>query len=157
MELTRTVSLDAVRDLLSPDQWRILRDAVAIFGAGFLLKWILKQAWQLSGGFCAFFLAPWGISRINLKKYGPWAVVTGASEGIGRGYALELARQGLNVVIMSRSQGKLQKVADEISELIFSSLRAPTYMFPPPQRRSTVVKFASFQLTSLMVSRSTHR
>ena len=27
MELTRTVSLDAVRDLLSPDQWRILRYA----------------------------------------------------------------------------------------------------------------------------------
>ncbi len=46
-------------------------------------------------------------------------MVTGASEGIGRGYALELARKGLNVVIMSRSEEKLQKVADEISKSTF--------------------------------------
>ena len=31
-------------------------------------------------------------------------------------FSLQLARRGLNVVIMSRSQEKLQKVADEISE-----------------------------------------
>ena len=31
-------------------------------------------------------------------------------------FVLQLARRGLNVVIMSRSQEKLQKVADEISE-----------------------------------------
>ena len=46
-------------------------------------------------------------------------MVTGASEGIGRGYALELARQGLNVVLMSRSEEKLNKVATEISELLW--------------------------------------
>jgi len=57
---------------------------------------------------------------------------------------------------MSRSQDKLQKVADEISELTVSSLHAPTYMFPPPQR-SMVVKLTSFQLTFLMVLRSTHK
>ncbi len=33
-------------------------------------------------------------------------------------YSLELARKGLNVVIMSRSEEKLQKVADEISKSI---------------------------------------
>ena len=49
------------------------RNVAAIFGAGILLKWMLKHVWQLSGGFCAFFLAPWGVSRTNLKKYGPWA------------------------------------------------------------------------------------
>ncbi len=43
------------------------------------------------------------------------SVVTSAS---GWGYSLELARKGLNVVIMSRSEEKLQKVADEISKSI---------------------------------------
>ncbi len=47
-----------------------------------------------------------------------FTVVTGASEGIGRGYALELARQGLNVVIMSRSREKLLEVASEIGRPI---------------------------------------
>ena len=56
-----------------PTHTHALRNVAAIFGAGVLLKWMLKQVWQLSGGFCAYFLAPWGISQINLKKYGPWA------------------------------------------------------------------------------------
>ncbi|XP_076021243.1 17-beta-hydroxysteroid dehydrogenase type 3 [Genypterus blacodes] len=45
---------------------------------------------------------------------GEWAVVTGSSEGIGRAYALELATQGMNVVIMSRTKEKLDHVAEEI-------------------------------------------
>lgn len=35
---------------------------------------------------------------------------------------LQLARRGLNVVIMSRSQEKLEKVADEISKALVLSL-----------------------------------
>ena len=34
-------------------------------------------------------------------------------------YTLQLARQGLNVVLMSRSEEKLNKVATEISELLW--------------------------------------
>ncbi|CAJ1069008.1 testosterone 17-beta-dehydrogenase 3 [Xyrichtys novacula] len=47
---------------------------------------------------------------------GEWAVVTGASEGIGRAYAFELAKQGMNVVIMSRTKAALDQVAKKISE-----------------------------------------
>jgi 17beta-estradiol 17-dehydrogenase / very-long-chain 3-oxoacyl-CoA reductase len=43
-----------------------------------------------------------------------WAVVTGSSDGIGRGYALELAKRGLNIVLISRTQEKLEQVAQEI-------------------------------------------
>lgn len=51
---------------------------------------------------------------ISLKNIGQWAVVTGATDGIGRAYAEELASQGLNVVLISRSPYKLQNVAAEI-------------------------------------------
>ncbi|KAK6846105.1 hypothetical protein PG987_001293 [Apiospora arundinis] len=40
----------------------------------------------------------------------PWAVVTGASDGIGRFLAAELAAAGLNVVLHGRSVAKLEKV-----------------------------------------------
>lgn len=93
----------------------------------YLLKITVGLLRTLGSGLCAYFLGPrLGLCGVDVKKLGPWAVVTGASEGIGKGYALELARRGLNVVIMSRSQEKLQKVADEIREkynqevLIFS-------------------------------------
>ena len=44
------------------------------------------------------------------------SVVTGASDGIGKAYCHELAKQGLNVVLISRSKGKLDAVAEELSE-----------------------------------------
>ena len=49
------------------------------------------------------------------KQYGPWAVVTGASSGIGREIALELGRAGLNLVLIARNEPSLQQLADEVT------------------------------------------
>lgn len=57
--------------------------------------------------------------RHNLQiRYGgkdTWAMVTGATDGIGRGFCEELAREGFNIILVSRTLEKLQKVAQEIS------------------------------------------
>jgi len=42
-------------------------------------------------------------------------VVTGASDGIGRVYALELAKRGFNILLISRTKSKLEQVAAEVS------------------------------------------
>jgi len=52
----------------------------------------------------------------NPSHYGEWAVVTGASEGIGKAYAAELYRKGMNVLLISRSQKKLDAAKKEIEE-----------------------------------------
>lgn len=44
------------------------------------------------------------------------AIVTGASSGIGRSFAIELAKQGAKVVIASRREDVLQQVASEIKK-----------------------------------------
>ena len=44
------------------------------------------------------------------------ALVTGASTGIGRQYAEQLADLGYNLIIVSRSEEKLNEVAHEIEE-----------------------------------------
>lgn len=41
-------------------------------------------------------------------KYGPWAVVTGASSGIGHAFSLALAAQGMNVVLIARREARLR-------------------------------------------------
>jgi hypothetical protein len=46
--------------------------------------------------------------------YGPWALVTGASDGIGRAMAKTLAGRGLGVVLVARREDRLQDVAREI-------------------------------------------
>ncbi|KAJ1142176.1 hypothetical protein NDU88_008503 [Pleurodeles waltl] len=56
------------------------------------------------------------IWKTDLKKYGEWAVVTGATSGIGKAYSHEFAKRGLNVVLVSRTRELLEKVAAEIEE-----------------------------------------
>jgi len=51
----------------------------------------------------------------NVRRYGEWAMVTGATDGIGKAFCFELARRGLNIVLVSRSMSKLNDVASEIS------------------------------------------
>ena len=47
---------------------------------------------------------------------GTWGCVTGATDGIGRAYALELARQGMPVLLLSRTESKLEATAAEVRE-----------------------------------------
>jgi 17beta-estradiol 17-dehydrogenase / very-long-chain 3-oxoacyl-CoA reductase len=75
--------------------------------ARFLLKtWlVLAQTFVLPGK--------------NLKKFGAtkgaWAVVTGASDGIGKEFALQLAAAGFNILLVARNEAALTSVATEIA------------------------------------------
>jgi short-subunit dehydrogenase len=53
---------------------------------------------------------------INAQQFGPWAVVTGASSGIGREFANQLAAAGINVVLVSRRLDMLRDVGAELAE-----------------------------------------
>jgi len=47
-------------------------------------------------------------------RYGPYALVAGASEGIGRAFAAELAAAGLNLVLVARRQPPLALLSEEL-------------------------------------------
>jgi len=52
----------------------------------------------------------------NLQKYGSWAVVTGATDGIGLALAKELAKRKLNIFLIARDSQKLKNVSKELEE-----------------------------------------
>jgi short-subunit dehydrogenase len=48
------------------------------------------------------------------EKYGPWALITGASKGLGLEFARQCAARGLNVLLVARSTDLLNKEAAQI-------------------------------------------
>ena len=50
------------------------------------------------------------------SKYGPWAVVAGASDGVGAAFAEGLAQRGVNVVLVARRLPLLDEVAAGIAD-----------------------------------------
>jgi len=55
-------------------------------------------------------LFPFFGATLHLKKLGEWAVVTGATDGIGKAFAEQLAKLGFNIVLISRNPTKLDEV-----------------------------------------------
>lgn len=49
------------------------------------------------------------------ERYGPWAVVAGASEGVGAAVARQLGERGVDVVLVARRQEVLDEVAATVA------------------------------------------
>jgi short-subunit dehydrogenase len=51
---------------------------------------------------------------VDLKQYGPWALVVGGSEGMGEAFARQLAADGFKLVLTARKTGPLEALADDL-------------------------------------------
>ncbi|CAL4161993.1 unnamed protein product, partial [Meganyctiphanes norvegica] len=88
--------------------------ALLVLGALTLLRWLVALVQEVHNAVTVHIL-PRLTSKRFRQTYGEWAVVTGASDGIGKGYIRELAQAGMNVILIARNKDKLDKVAQEIS------------------------------------------
>ncbi|CAH8525573.1 unnamed protein product [Schistosoma guineensis] len=81
-----------------------------------IVSWISFKLSQLLLIYLKYTVGVWCFSkRKTLRQAGEWAVVTGASSGIGEAYAEELATEGLNIMLISNDEKQLSSVAKRIA------------------------------------------
>jgi short-subunit dehydrogenase len=69
---------------------------------------------------------------VDRAKYGPWALIAGASDGVGAAFAEAIANNGINVVLLARRAEVLNEVAEGIrgrtgveTRVVVTDLSAP--------------------------------
>ncbi|XP_052851653.1 hydroxysteroid dehydrogenase-like protein 1 isoform X1 [Drosophila gunungcola] len=96
--------------------WQLISAAIYIVGSLTIAAFLydnLKSLISIIKAVLEPYFQP-QLPKTLIEKFGQWAVVTGATDGIGKEYARELARQGLNLVLISRTKEKLIAVTNEI-------------------------------------------
>lgn len=89
---------------------------------------------------------------IQIASYGPWAVITGASSGIGEAFANQLAAAGLNLVLAARSTDKLEALGARLAGRHGISYRVVGVDLSHPDAADAVVGGAEGLDVGLLVS-----
>jgi len=84
-------------------------------------------------------------------RYGPWAVVAGASEGIGAAFARAAAARGLNVVLVARRPEPLKALADKLEANHGVRTRALALDLAQPERVTALLTGTSDLEVGLLV------
>ncbi|NXK60965.1 HSDL1 protein, partial [Sylvietta virens] len=91
-------------------------EALAIVGAWYTVRKCVSLALDTYSALRLHVIPKLSEETDLVKKYGRWAVVTGSTDGIGKAYAEELAKRGVNIILVSRNKEKLEAVSRSISE-----------------------------------------
>jgi len=65
---------------------------------------------------CGWPLMNQSVASIDKAKFGPWALVTGASSGIGKEFSKQLAANGLNIVLVARRLELLKELGRNLEK-----------------------------------------
>ncbi|XP_033118394.1 inactive hydroxysteroid dehydrogenase-like protein 1 [Anneissia japonica] len=114
------VAVDRV-DMLFNEMILQLRGQLSSFSDAFAIVGAIYTTQKTLNIVCGCYraISVYGLPKLRrrpdlVSRYGPWALVTGCTDGIGKAYAQELASCGMNIILISRSNDKLIKCAKDL-------------------------------------------
>ena len=78
------------------------------------------------------------LTRIDQRMFGPWAIVTGASSGIGKEFARQLAASGLNLILVARRLPLLEELGSQLAKQFGISYRVVAVDLTAPAFLETI-------------------
>nr|XP_046912181.1 hydroxysteroid dehydrogenase-like protein 1 [Dermatophagoides farinae] len=104
-----------VRDI--DPKLRLMIDTFTLIGFIYTTRFLWTIASSVLSGFYVH-VWPRVWFRTNFSaKYGKWAIITGATDGIGLEYAKQFAERGLNIILLGRNSDKLARVRSQLIEM----------------------------------------
>jgi hypothetical protein len=85
------------------------------------------------------------------EHYGPWAIVAGASEGLGAAYAEELAQRGVNLFLIARRQELLQGLSTRLGNRYSVQVQITPFDLSCPQAAEQVSQMTAKLEVGLLV------
>lgn len=92
------------------------------------------------------------ISRNFSQKYGPWALVTGASSGIGEAFARDLAAIGLNVILVARRTDRMESLKQDVEGKYDIQIEVATLDLSRPDFLDSLLKACEGKDIGLIIS-----
>jgi len=87
-----------------------------------------------------------------VERYGPWALVTGASAGIGAEFARQLSEKGLNLVLVARRRQRLEDLARDLESRNKVQVRIVTVDLSQPDFLPTILSVTNSIEIGLLVN-----
>lgn len=100
-----------VRDI--DPKLRLLIDTFTLLGLAWSTRFAFRFLSAIYYGLRVHVLSRFGRTDL-VKRYGRWAVITGATDGVGLEYARQFAARGLSIVLVGRNEHKLGRVQEEL-------------------------------------------
>ncbi len=89
-------------------------------------------------------------------RYGPWALVTGATRGLGAEFARQIGERGLNLVLTARGRDELARVAEEVRQRSGVEVRTAVTDLSRPDFMDALGRETEGLEVGLLVSNAAH-
>lgn len=96
------------------------------------------------------------VDKKDSAKYGRWALITGASEGIGKGFAIACAQRGFALIMIARRKALLESSAQELRDSYGVEVKTLSLDLTAPESIETITTFCKGLEVGMLINNAAY-